>query len=121
MEVVVALNNGEVNMELKLKTLGELISIAHTLPNGILYLSGSYPWNIDTLGIVYSSEKGVTLEDVNPELIKQNHLTPINESSSLEDVVLNARLQKPDVSVLELSNHSKVGRKRDRLRGCQNE
>lgn len=89
-------------MELKLKTLGELISIIHTLPNGTLYLSGNHPWGIDTLGIVYLGERGVDLEDVYPEFVKQNQLTPVNESASLEDVILNAKLQKPDVSILEV-------------------
>ncbi len=44
----------------------------------------------------------MSLEDVDPEFVEKNYLTHIIESAALEDVIINAHLQKPYVTLSEI-------------------
>jgi hypothetical protein len=89
-------------MEFKLKPFFELIPEAHITPYGMLYLQGDWPWTANTLGIIYEGERGVNLEDIDPEFVEKNFLTRVIGSDALEDVILNAHLQKPYVTLSEI-------------------
>ena len=93
-------------MQLELKPLRELIAIVHTLHNGALYLAGAYPWNPDTLGVIYvganTVRKGTRLEDIYPTFLEQYELTFVIESAALYSVVWNAKNQKPAATISEI-------------------
>jgi hypothetical protein len=89
-------------MDAELKPFLKLIAEAHILPYGMLYLQGDWPWTANTLGIIYKDEEIFYLEELDPEFVKKSYLNRVFGSDILKDVIINAHLQKPSVTLLEI-------------------
>ncbi len=90
--------------ELPLVPLSELLKQAFRSENGYIYLQGTYPWRTESLGVLCEADmySDKLLEDEQPDFCKLNNLHPVMQTQLVEDLVRNAFLQKPDVTVREL-------------------
>jgi hypothetical protein len=99
--VGISLNERMKPMSLEFWTLGDILLGVDELPNSILYLQGGYPWSSDSLGIIYDDfYDDVELEST--AFYKENGLTDVLDTGTVQSIVVVAKRQRPDVSVDEL-------------------
>jgi hypothetical protein len=84
---------------MKLFSLAELVTSAYDLPQGLVYLQGSYPWAADSIGIFYPSSYAKEIERNNAEFIAEYELKLAFEIGLLQQVVYRTKLQQADVDV----------------------
>jgi hypothetical protein len=86
-------------------TLREALVISQQVPpvyRGWLFLPPQ-PWTLETVGVFFDLDKNAGAEvDQTPEDIQSKKLTLTLDSNLIEDVISNARAQRPDVTIDEL-------------------
>ena len=86
-----------------LGSLGEVLREAETLDRRhALYLPFDDVWDVGTLCAVLDPESGQGPDDV-PAYAKENGLKYAVTISTLQDIVINARLQRPDANADDLT------------------
>ncbi len=89
--------------KLSLKPLSDLLQEVYNAPPGDIYLQGSYPWNKDSLGILFYTDGfgEPLLRPENPEWLQENNLQRVMQIGRAEDAMSNAFAQKEDISIDE--------------------
>jgi len=89
---------------LKLKTLSELLLEFPHSEAGFVYLQSNHPWKLDSLGLIYSSDRYEenTLEVQHPEFYQSHHLYRVMSVYDAQDVIRNAQAQKKGLLMDEL-------------------
>jgi hypothetical protein len=86
-------------------TLRDALNISQQVPSvyrGWLFLPPQ-PWALETEGIFFDPDKNNRSQtDQTPEEIRSKQLALTLDSDSIEDVIFNARAQRPDGTIEEL-------------------
>ena len=90
--------------EPRLEPLSELLEHAIDSQYGLIYLQGDCPWRADSLGLIYFTDiyESHRLEDTHPDFMRQHNLQYVMQVPRAQDAIVNAYLQKEEVSTEEL-------------------
>ena len=94
--------------DLKLEPLALLLPRMLNGSHGDIYLQGDYPWNADSLGLLFYSE-GYDIDPLEtefPDFKASNRLQYVMQTGRAEDALRNAYMQKelmhkPELSIAE--------------------
>jgi hypothetical protein len=89
---------------LKLIPLSEILLEVTDSDGGCIYLQGSYPWNLETLGLIYITDRygEKTLETEAPQFCQLHRLECVMNVYEAQDVIYNSKAQKQGLLMQEL-------------------